>query len=211
MRDIRELSLDEFGEKYNANDLCAMSKHLMNSPVDVAYNPLDHKLFIVMQNGEMAILNQNTSLGISAWGKYITQGKFKSVAVVDNVTYVVVQRGDDFALEKFNQAVLDDVGNSFDFCACGLPLRASGHNVSRVRIRKIVVRVLDTKSLFINDKRATLPNETYDDNSSGFSGDVDITQLGTMRDCINSPWKIHGSDALPATVLSVSMYGNYGI
>ena len=35
-RDIRELSLDEIGENYNANDLCAFAKHLMTTPIDIA-------------------------------------------------------------------------------------------------------------------------------------------------------------------------------
>ena len=211
MRDIRELSLDELGENYNANDLCAYAKHLMNSPVDVAYNPTDRKLFVAMDNGEMAVLNQNSALGISAWGKYTTKGKFKSVAVVNNTTYVVVQRNNNYSLEKFDSSAMSDVGVSFEFCASGLPLRASGHNVSRVRIRKVVVRVLNTKSLFINDKRAALPDDACSNDSPGFSGDVEITQLGTTRNCIETPWKVHGMDALPATVLSVAMYGNYGI
>ena len=114
-------------------------------------------------------------------------------------------------LEKFDESVMDDVGVAFDFCACGLPLHASGHNVSHVRIRKISARLLNTKSLFINDKRVNLPNEIYAAGAPGFSGDVSLSQLGTSHDCIDSPWKIHGCDALPATVLSISMYGNYGI
>lgn len=211
MRDIRELSLDELGENYNANDLCALSKHLMNSPVDIAYNQSDRKLFVVMNDGTMAVLNHNSGLGISAWGKYTTCGKYKSVAVLNNITYVVTQRGNDISLEKFDSATMKDVGNNFDFCASALPLRASGHNVSRMRVRKVSARVINTKSLFINDKRATLPNDVYDENSVGYCGDVSITQLGTTRTCIDSPWKIHGSDALPATILSVSIYGNYGI
>ena len=211
MRDIRELSLDELGENYNANDLCALSKHLMNSPVDIAYNQSARQLFVVMSDGTMAVLNHNSGLGISAWAKYTTHGEFKSVAVLDNVTYVVVQRGDNISLEKFSANTLDDDGNDFEFIASGLPLHASGHNVSRVRVREVVSRVLNTKSLFINGQRATLPNDVYDDDSSGFSGDVSITQLGTVHTCIDSPWKIHGQDALPATVLSVTMYGNYGI
>jgi hypothetical protein len=211
LRDIRELSLDELGERYNANDLCAVSKHLMNSPIDIAYNQSEHKLFVVMNDGTISVLNQNSGLGISAWGKYITKGKFKSVAVVDNITYVVVQRGNDFKLEKFDASAMDDVGNAFDFCACGLPLRSAKHNVSRLRIRKISVRVLNTKSLSVNGKRVALPNEIYAENAAGFNGDVSVTQLGTTWTCIDSPWKIHGCESLPATVLSVSMYGNYGI
>ena len=211
LRDIRELSLDELGENYNANDLCAISKHLMNSPIDIAYNPSERKLFVVMSDGTMAVLNQNSVLVISAWGKYTTRGNFISVAVLDDVTYVVVKRNNSFLLEKFDSSKMNDAGNSFDFCACGLPLRASGHNVSRVRVRKISARVINTKALFINDRRVSLPNETYDENSNGFSGDVSINQLGTSRTCIDSPWKIHGTESLPAIVLSVSMYGNYGI
>ena len=171
MRDIRELSLDDLGENYNANDLCAMAKHLMTGPVDMAYNQASRQLFVVMDDGTMAVLNQNAGLGISAWGRYTTAGKFMSVAVVDDETYVVVKRGDDISLEKFDASALSDGDNDFSFCAAGLPIRASGHNVSRLRIRKIMARVLNTKSLFINGSRVTLP----------------------------------------ATILSVSLFGNYGI
>ena len=135
LRDIRELSLDDLGENYNSTDLCALSKHLMNSPTDIAYNPMEHKLFVIMNDGTMAVLSQNAALGISAWGQYTTKGNFKSIAVVDNVTYVVVQRDNSFLLEKFDSETLDDDGKSFDFCASGLPLRASGHELVRMRIR----------------------------------------------------------------------------
>ncbi len=211
MRDIRELSLDDLCQNYNANDLCAMSKHLMSEPVDMAYNPMSRQLFVVMDDGVMAVLNQNSGLGISAWGKYTTSGKFISVAVVDDETYVVVKRGNDISLEKFDASALSDGDNDFDFIASGLPIRTSGHNVSRLRIRKITARVLNTKSLFINGLRVALPNEIYDENSDGFSGDVSVEMLGTSRDCIDAPWQIHGNEQLPATVLSVSLFGNYGI
>jgi len=211
MHDIRELSLDDLGENYNANDLCAMAKHLMTGPVDMAYNQASRQLFVVMDDGSMAVLNQNAGLGVSAWGRYTTAGNFISVAVVDDETYVVVKRGDDISLEKFDASALSDGDNEFSFCAAGLPIRASGHNVSRLRIRKIMVRVLKTKSLFINGSRVTLPNEIYDEDSDGFSGDISVNMLGTSRDCVNAPWQIHGNEQLPATILSVSLFGNYGI
>ena len=211
LRDIRELSLDDLGENYNANDLCALAKHLMNNPVDMAYNPGTRQLFVVMSDGTMAVLNQNAALGISAWGKYTTDGEFQSVAVVDDETFVVVKRGLEITLERFDANSMTDAGHNFSFCAAGLPLRASGHNVSRLRIRKIMARVLNTKSLFINDSRITLPNEVYADDAPGFSGDVSLGVFGTSRECINAPWRIHGADQLPATILSVSVFGNYGI
>lgn len=211
MQDIRELSLDDFGENYNANDLCAMSKHLMTEPIDMAYNQSTRQLFVVMKNGTMSVLNQNAALGISAWGRYKTQGEFLSVAVVNDETYVVVKRGNATYLEVFDSNALSDNGFEFSFCAAGLPLRVSGHNVSRLRIRKIMARVLNTKSLFINDSRITLPNDVYSNDSNGFSGDVLMSVLGTGHQCINAPWKISGDEQLPATILSVSVFGNYGI
>lgn len=209
-RDIRELSLDEIGENYNAKDLCALSKHLMVSPTDIAYNSFQKQLFVVLSDGNMAVLNQNSALGISAWGLYKTQGKFKSVAVIADKTYVVVSRDNKSFLEYFSDAAMCDAGEyDFAYFASGLPLRASGHNASRIKVRKISARVIDTKSISINNHRVVLPNEIYSDGAPGFSGDVSISELGAMRDCIDAPWTIHGNDPYPATVLSVTLHGWY--
>ena len=65
-KDIRELSLDALGENYNAKDLCTQAKYLMQEPIDLSYNEDTRQLFVVMNNGNMAVLNQNSALGISA-------------------------------------------------------------------------------------------------------------------------------------------------
>lgn len=211
-KDIRELSLDELGENYNATDLCALSKHLMNNPVDIAYNEAKKQLYIVMQDGTMAVLNQNSALGVSAWGTYKTAGEFQSVAVIDEETFVVVKRDEGFNLEKFSAQALQDCGKyGFSFTASALPFKSSGHNARRMRIRKICARLLNTKTLFINGHRATLPNEVYDEASSGYTGDIEVGLLGTNRDCISAPWTLHSEDNLPATVLSVTTYGYYTV
>lgn len=209
-KDIRELSLDQLGENYNATDLCTLAKHLMQEPVDLSYNDETRQLFVVMETGNMAVLNQNSVLGISAWGTYKTQGDFKSVATVQGETFVVVKRGENYCLEKFSgNALKDAVQYGFSFCASALPLRASGHNASKIRLRKIAARVLNTKTLFINDARADLPNEVFEESSLGYSGDVSINLFGIQRNCMEAPWTIKSSEQLPATVLSVSMYGYY--
>ena len=211
-RDIRELDLDELGDKYNATDLCAMAKHLMQTPVDIAYNDQTHQLFVVMSDGKMAVLNQNSALGISAWGTYQTNGLFKSVAVVGGTTYVVVKRDNKYAIEKFDATALSDTGNnSFAFCAAALPLRGTSHNADAVRIRRITARIENTKSLFINNCRISLPNSIYKSDSSGFTGDVSVNMLGTVRDFTVPPWQIHGNDSQPVTVLSVTIRGFYTV
>ena len=209
-KDIRELALDALGENYNARDLCTQAKHLMQNPVDISYNDERRQLFVVMGNGDMAVLNQNSALGISGWAQYKTQGKFKSVATINGTTFVVVERGDDFYIEKFSGNASEDADEyEFSFSAAAIPIRASGHNANMLRIRKISVRVLDTKTQFINGERASLPNDIYAQDSPGFSGDVFINQLGCQRNCINAPWVISSDEQLPATILSVGMYGYY--
>ena len=211
-RDIRELALDELGEKYNANDLCALSKHLLTNPVDMAYNDSTRQLFVVLADGTMSVLNQNAALGISAWGVYKTRGEFLSVAVCDGHTYVATRREDGVQLERFDPDTMTDAGKySFSFYASGLPLRASGHNATRLRLRKVVARVLNTKSISINNHQISLPNEIYAPDHRGFSGDVSVWLLGTTNDCVAPTWTIHGNKDYPTTVLSVSLHGWYSV
>lgn len=209
-KDIRELSLDALGENYNAKDLCTQAKHLMQSPIDLSYNEDKRQLFVVMNDGNMAVLNQNSALGISAWASYKTQGKFKSVATINGETHVVVERGNLFYLEKFSANALTDASNyNFSYTASALPLRSSGHNAKMLRLRKISARVLNTKTLFINGKRAPLPNEIYGNETSTYSGDIGINLLGYQRNCIETPWSVSSDEQLPTTILSVSIYGYY--
>lgn len=209
-KDIRELSLDALGENYNARDLCAASKHLMNTPIDLSYNEDTRQLYVVMINGDMATLNQNSALGISAWARYKTAGQFKSVATIGGVTYVIVQRGEEYCLERFSDDSLNDAdSHDFAYTAASLPLHASGHNVRTFRIRKISARILNTKTLFINGTRVEFPNEIYASDSNGYTGDVSVNLLGTHHNGTVAPWVISSDEQFPATILSVSMSGSY--
>lgn len=211
-KDIRELSLDALGENYNARDLCAASKHLMNTPIDLSYNEDTRQLYVVMINGDMATLNQNSALGISAWARYKTAGQFKSVATIGGVTYVIVQRGEEYCLERFSDNALNDAASyDFAYTAASLPLHASGHNVRTFRIRKISARILNTKTLFINGTRVEFPNEIYASDSNGYTGDVSVNLLGTQHNGTVAPWVISSDEQFPATILSVSMSGSYMI
>lgn len=208
--EIRELGLDELGENYKADDLCAYAKHIVRNPVDMAYCQINHRLYVVRSDGIMAVLNKNSALGICAWGTYTTAGKFLSVTVCGEITYVAVLRNGNVFLECFDDEMLCDCEiYNFSYTASAIPFRTSGHNPARVRIRKISARLLDTKSIHINSHRLNLPNEIYSVDAPGFCGDVSINVLGVMHDCVYPPWTIHGNDGLPITVLSVSIHGWY--
>ena len=208
--DIRELDLDALGEHYNATDLCMFSKHLMNEPVSMSYNPSKHQLFIVMQNGYMAVLNKYSNADISAWGTYTTDGSFKYVCVFEDATYVIVKRESSYYLEKFDDSRLTDIDDKgFSYVVSGFPMIVNGHNPTKIRIRKISVRVINTKTIFVNGNRMDIPNFVYDDNSNGYSGDLSINILGTKSNTIEPLWTISSSEQLPTTILSVKTDGWY--
>ncbi len=212
LKEIRKLSLDTLGEHYNADDLCPFSKHLINQPSDIAYNKILKQLYIVNNDGTMAVLNQNSGLGISAWGKYTSYGKFVSVAVNDNETYVVLENNGAYKMAKFSNTALKDSGtHNIEFNAAGLPMSFSGHRPIHLRLRKINLRLWETKEILVNNMRLELPNEVYSPSSSGFSGDISMNFLGSLVDESESPWVISGSAPLPITVLSVTIYGQYEI
>lgn len=165
-----------------------------------------------MSNGNMAVLNRNIALGISGWAHYTTDGYFRAITVSDNDTYVVVERDLEFFLEKFSYDELVDAGSKpYTSLAYGTPIMTSGHNAKYIRITKIIARMNNSKTLFINNMRAVFPTEIYSDDAPAFSGDISMNVLGTLKDTVDSPWEISTNDELPMTVLSITIYGRYQI
>jgi hypothetical protein len=211
-QDIRELDMDVLKQTYNATDLCCCAKHLMNNPVSIAYNPTEHRLYIVMENGRMAVLNKYTNTEISAWGTYTTDGVFKYVTVIDEKTYVVVKRQNTCFLENFDSDCLKDSDNyNFSYKVSALPLIVNGHAPKKLRIRKIKLRLKNTKTVFINNKRVEIPNDVYDEDSDGYNGDLSLSLIGYQYDTMQPLWSISSNESLPATVLSVTTDGWYSI
>ena len=209
-KDIRELDLDTLNEKYNATDLCVYSKHLMNNPVSIAYNPGTYQLFVVMEDGYIAVFNKHLNTDIAAWARYTTDGDFKYVSVINNETYVVVKRGNTTYLEKFDASCLDDAGQyNFSYKVSALPMIVNGHAPKKIHLRKISLRVMQTKTLFVNNYRMEIPNYVYDDNSDGYTGDLSMNSLGTLQNTIEPLWSVSSSEQMPVTILSVTTEGDY--
>ena len=211
-KDIRELDLDALGENYSATDLSALSKHLMTEPVSIAYCQQRHQLFIVMTDGYMAVLNKYSGTDISAWGTYSTDGLFKYVCVFDDTVYVIVDRNGTYSLEKFDDTCLNDAGvYGFSFKISAFPITVNGHCPKKIRIRKISLRVMNPKTLFVNEQRVEIPTVVYSADNAGYCGDLSINLLGTEHDTMKSLWSISSGEQLPATILSVSIDGWYSV
>ncbi len=209
-KDVRELDLDDLGQNYNANDLCGFSKHLLNNPISVAYNSLHHQLFIVMDDGYMAVLNKYSNTDVNAWAKYITDGQFKYVSVLDDETYVVVKRINKFYLEKFDKDCLNDAQEyNFSYKISSFPMIINGHIPKKIRARKVSIRSINTKTLFVNNHRIEIPNEVYDVNNSGYNGDLTFNLIGYQFNTMDPLWTLSSDDQLNSTILSVSVDGWY--
>ena len=213
---IRELVLDDLKLTYSAINLTKFSEHLMTDPTGVAYNNKLNRMFVPQSDGRMAVLTQIAPLEISAWAVYETCGEFKSVAVMNDDTYIVVERENKSFVEKFcTNAMMDADEYEFKHIASGTPLFAGDNAPKTVRLTHIKARVLNTKSLFFESDgrtvRARLPNEIYADNHPGFSGDIEEGFIGVKRDAIQPKWSIVGSEALPTTILSVTLRGRFTI
>ena len=209
-KDVRELDLDDLSQHYNANDLCSYSKHLMNNPISIAFNQATHQLFVVMEDGYMAVLNKHPNTEINAWGKYTTDGDFKYVCVANNDTYTVVKRKNKFYLEKFDDTCLiDSESYNFSYKISAFPLIANNHNPKKIRARKISVRVIDTKTVFINNYRVEIPNYVYEVGNPGYCGDLSINLLGSQINTMEPLWTVSSEEQLNATILSVTVDGWY--
>lgn len=209
-KDVRELDLDDLGQNYNANDLCTFSKHLMNNPISMVYNSARHKLYVVMDTGYMAVLNKYANTDINAWAKYTTDGYFKYATVVDDITYVVVQRGDNFYLECFDDNCLTDSDTfNFSYKVSAFPIIVNGHSPKKIRARKISLRVINTKTVFINNYHVEIPNDVYEIDNPGYSGDLSLNLLGHQIDTMQPLWILSSDYQLSATILSVTVDGWY--
>jgi hypothetical protein len=132
------------------------------------------------------------------------------VSVLDNATYVIVKRGNSYSLEKFDKDCLNDAGEyGFSYKMSAFPMIINGHCPKKLRARKISVRMMNTKTVFVNSYRMEIPNSEYDENSSGYTGDLTMNLFGTENETMNALWTISSSEQLPTTILSVTVDGWY--
>lgn len=202
--EIRELALDELGENYNANDLSLFSKHLIDSPISMAYSAQSCQLFVVMGDGSMAVLTKQPAANISAWCQYKTAGLYKSVAVQNGNVYAIVDRVGGTYLEMFSDDAMND-SDEFDFSwrMDGVPLFVEKHNPKKIRIIHAAARIIDARHLQICGKDFYF--------GAPFSGDVETNILGTNNDALKPLWSISSGKQFPIKILSVTIDGSYEI
>jgi hypothetical protein len=103
--EIREFLYTDIEQAYQATDLALVSRHVLGKPVDQDFDPLRRLLFIVREDGKFATLTIYRAEQVAAWTLHDTQGAVRSVSVVGDEVYLLVERSGHYFIELFDDTL----------------------------------------------------------------------------------------------------------
>ncbi|WP_043830769.1 hypothetical protein [Muricoccus aerilatus] len=112
-RGIYEFSYTDLQQAYQADDLSLIARHLIVSPVSMAYDSQRRLLHLAMADGSLATLTIYRAEGVTGWTRQETDGAFRCLAEIEGVVFAVVERAGSFRLERFDDAM------ALDACVAG--------------------------------------------------------------------------------------------
>ena len=101
-REIQEFVYTDIEQAYQSTDLALLSRHMILNPTDQDYDPKRRLLILTREDGKFATLTVFRAEQIAAWTLHETNGLAKSVAVVGDEVYMLVDRGGTFMIERFD-------------------------------------------------------------------------------------------------------------
>ena len=105
---VQEFLYTDLEQAYQSTDLALLSPHMVDDPRDMDYDPRRRLLFIVRGDGLFSALTVFRAEKVAAWTLHETDGAVRSVAVVGDAVYLLVQRGDDYSVQQFDDALYMD-------------------------------------------------------------------------------------------------------
>jgi hypothetical protein len=105
---LREFLYADVEQAYQATDLGTLANHLISNPQDQDYDTPQRLLHIVMDDGALGTVTIYRAEKVTAWTRQETDGLFTSLAVAGEDTFVMVKRGDDYLIERFDHAFNTD-------------------------------------------------------------------------------------------------------
>jgi hypothetical protein len=137
-RAIRELLYTEAATAYSADPVSVLAEHLIQTPISMdgltqSASVSEQYLFVVMNDGTMAVLHSLRSQKITGWSLWSTpDGLFRSVCVVNGKVFVLVNRwSGTYTLEEFKFDLEDFALDCFVSASAGATLTGLSHLNSR--------------------------------------------------------------------------------
>ncbi len=103
--EIREFLYTDVEQAYQATDLALVSRHILGRPVDQDFDATRRLLFVVRDDGKFATLTIYRAEQVAAWTLHETMGFVKSVSVVGDDVYLLVERDGSHHIEMFDEAL----------------------------------------------------------------------------------------------------------
>ncbi len=101
-QELHEFVFTDLEQAFSSRDLSLLSRHIIERPVDQDYDQKNRLLFIVREDGKFASLTVFRAEQVSAWTVHETDGNVKSVSVVGEDVYLLVERGGSYMVEQFD-------------------------------------------------------------------------------------------------------------
>jgi hypothetical protein len=105
---VHEFAYTDVSQAYQANDLAILARHIVSTPVSMAYDQRARLLHLVMADGGIGTLTLYRAEQVTAWTRQETDGAFRAVAESDGTVWTVTERAGAFALERFDAALALD-------------------------------------------------------------------------------------------------------
>ena len=102
---IQEFLYNNVEEAYEVTDLAIISRDLLPTPVDQAYDQRRRLLFVVRDDGIFITLTVYRSEEVEAWTQHDTGGLARAVAVAGDDVYLLIKRDFGYTLEQFDDAL----------------------------------------------------------------------------------------------------------
>ncbi|MBK9584403.1 MAG: hypothetical protein KA099_03045 [Alphaproteobacteria bacterium] len=116
-KEIHEFLYTDLEQAYTSTDLALLSRHIIDNPVEQDYDQRNRLLFVIRADGKFATLTVFRAESVSAWTLHETNGNVKSVSVVGDEVYMLIERAGEFFIELFDSnlhldsALLGEVGS----------------------------------------------------------------------------------------------------
>lgn len=104
-QELREFIYTDVEQAYQSTDLALLSRHVIVSPIDQDFDQKRRLLFIVRADGKFATLTVYRGEQVAAWTLHETQGLVKSVAVVGDTVYLMIERDGRILIEEFDDSL----------------------------------------------------------------------------------------------------------
>lgn len=103
--EIREFLFTNVEQAYQATDLSLISRHIVQTPKDMDFDPSRRLLFLVREDGQFATLTMFRAEQVAAWTLHNTQGAAQSVTIVGEDVYMLIERNGVYTIELFDDAL----------------------------------------------------------------------------------------------------------